>query len=627
MQFFGCNISNRKQLIVRHIEKFNVTWVKRGFGWPIFGLFLDWIDVFFANFARMNKTLTFILFLCVTMLAGLLPGCHRGGAPRYDPRLIAADSVLSLNDPDSVLHLLDAIDGDKLTSACDRAYHALLLTQAQYRCYVDITSDSAINVALDYYKRHDEEHEKLTRCYIYKGAVTEVLNDPEVAINYYKKAASVATPDDHFNLGYANLRIGCLYRDYLVADSAAITAIKEALHHFEQVPDSLYIMKCLSSIGGVYAAKDKRDSAIFYLDRADTFSKKLHQSSEELVNLMYLADLKMFSNDIDELEEAKAISLRLLRNGDIVPERRDHLLMDAANTLAKLNKPDSAVFYINQVDRAKQKDGLLVLYESCLAEIARSRQDVDQFKLYYDRANHLSDSLMKNDLQMQLRDMEAKYDNEALKHKALRYKSNWLLSLLGTLLAISTLAIALMVITRKAAERKRQIAASEETIDRLQSDAAQLASQLEANHEMNERLKATIRHQIDTFTQLVELHYTQFAQFPKKFDELFKKAYNLNQPDPSFWSGLRAYADSTCNGIITRTLEEHPSLAESDVRFLSLCCCNLPTSAIMACLGYNDLHSIYRKKRRLAKKIGLTVKLDNYIMEMQHSKPAPPHED
>ena len=570
----------------------------------------------------MNKTISFILFLLLSMLASMLPSCS-GRESCYDSRLVAADSVLRSNDPDSALLLLIAIDGRQLSTDGDRAYHALLLTQAQYRCYVDITGDSTINVALDYYKRHKGEQEKLTRSYIYKGAVTEVQGDPERAITFYKKAIDLAAPDDHSNQGYANLRIGCLYRDYLVADSAAITAIKEALHHFEQVPDSLYIMKCLSSIGGVYAAKDKRDSAIFYLDRADTFSKKLHQSSEELVNLMYLADLKMFSNDIDELEEAKAISLRLLRNGDIVPERRDHLLMDAANTLAKLNKPDSAVFYINQVDGAKQKDGLLVLYESCLAEIARSRQDVDQFKLYYDRANHLSDSLMKNDLQMQLRDMEAKY----LKHKALRYKSNWLLSLLGALLAISTLAIALMMISRKAAERKRQIAASEETIDRLQSDAAQLASQLEANHKMSEGLKATIRHQIDTFTQLVELHYTQFAQFPKKFDELFKKAYNLNQPDPSFWTGLRAYADSTCNGIITRTLEEHPSLAESDVRFLSLCCSNLPTSAIMACLGYNDLHSIYRKKRRLAQKMGLTAKLDDYIMEMQNSKPAPPHED
>ena len=561
----------------------------------------------------MNKTISFILFLLLSILASMLPGCS-GRESRYDSRLVHADCVLRSNDPDSALRLLTAIDDHQLSTDGDRAYHALLLTQAQYRCYVDITSDSTINVALDYYMRYDGEHEKLTRSYIYKGAVTEVLGDPEEAMNYYKKAASVATLDDHFNLGYAKMRIGSLYRDYLVKDSSDITFLKQALNHFRQVPDSFYIAQCLSTIGSSYSAINRIDSALVYLEQAYTVIKAQNLKSMEITNQRYLADAKMFSHDFKDIEEAKNIAVSLANQNS---DERNHLLLAAAYTLAKLNKADSASFYLKQVEQDMLTDGLRVLYNDCQAELARCHGDVERFKYYFARATQIGDSLNDNAMQMQLRDMEAKYDNEALKNKALRYKSNWLLSLLGALLAISTLAIALMMITRKAAERKR----------RLQSDAAQLASQLEANHKMSEGLKATIRHQIDTFTQLVELHYTQFAQFPKKFDELFKKAYNLNQPDPSFWTGLRAYADSTCNGIITRTLEEHPSLAESDVRFLSLCCSNLPTSAIMACLGYNDLHSIYRKKRRLAQKMGLTAKLDDYIMEMQNSKPAPPHED
>ena len=109
----------------------------------------------------MNKTISFILFLLLFMLASMLPGCS-GRESRYDSRLVHADSVLRSNDPDSALRLLTAIDGRQLSTDGDRAYHALLLTQAQYRCYVDITSDSTINEALDYYKRHDGEHEKLT---------------------------------------------------------------------------------------------------------------------------------------------------------------------------------------------------------------------------------------------------------------------------------------------------------------------------------------------------------------------------------------------------------------------------------------------------------------------------------
>ena len=557
---------------------------------------------------KKSKTQVFIPVLVV--LVFVLGGCH-GQSNRYDPRLIAADSVLRMNNPDGALRLLDAIDGAKLSNAGDRAYHALLLTQAQYRCYVDITSDSMINVALDYYKQHEGEQEKLTRAYIYKGAVTEVLGDPEGAMPYYKQAVSVAAPDDHFNLGYAKMRIGSLYRDNLVMDSADITQLKQALYHFEQVPDSFYIAQCLSTIGNSYAAISRNDSALVYLEQADSLIRALNLTSMSIQNARYLADLKMFSHDIDDIMEAKDIAVSLC--GKETSEQ-NHLLLIAAYTLAKLNKADSANYYLRQVKEDNLTDGLKVLYNDCYAELARCRGNLGQFEQYFRRADDISDSLQTDDMQRRLRDVESKYDNEALKYKALRYRDNWMMSLLGALLVISILTIALMMISRKSAQRKRQIADSEETIERLRNDSVQLSALLAKNHAMSEELKATIRHQIDTFTQLVELHFTQFAQFPKKFGELFSKTYSLNQPDLSFWAGIRSYADSTCDGIITRTLEEHPSLAESDVRFLSLCCCNLPTTVIMACMGYNDLHSIYNKKRRLAQELGLTGKLDDYIL-------------
>ena len=537
--------------------------------------------------------------------------CCQGGTPSYDSRLSRADSLLRCNDPDSALRLLTAIDGAKLSSAGDRAYHALLMTQAQYRCYADITSDSTINVALDYYKHHAMEQEKLTRAYIYKGAVMEVLGDAEQAMSLYKQALSVASRSDHFNQGYANMRIGSLYRDYLVMDSADITSFKEALNHFEQVPDSFYMAQCLSTIGNSYGAISKRDSALKYLERADTLIKALHLTSIEIKNQRYLADLKMFSPSFEDVITAKEIAVKL---ADKESDERDHVVLIAAYTLAKLNKADSARYYLAQVEKDKLSDGLRVLYYDCFAELARKQGDIGDFVDNYKLADNIADSLVNNETQRQLREVEAKYDNEALKYEALRYKSNWLLSLMGALLAVSALAIGLLVLSRKAAQRKRQITSSEDTIEQLQSDAARLASQLAENQTMNEELKATIAHQIDTFTQLVEMHYTQFTRFPKKFGELFKKTYRVEQPDVSFWTGIRAYADSTCQGIITQTLASHPSLAETDVNFLSLCCCDLPTTVIMACMGYNDAHSVYNKKRRVAEALGLKGKLDDYIM-------------
>lgn len=558
----------------------------------------------------MNKNL-FIILTALAILVGLLPGCHGGGAPRYDARLVLADSVLRCNDPDSALRLLSGIDARALASAGDRAYHALLLTQAQYRCYVDITSDSTINVALDYYRHHENEQEKLTRSYIYKGAVTEVLGDPEAAMGYYKQAASVATPDDHFNLGYANLRIGSLYRDYLVKDSSDITFLNQALHHFSQVPDSFYVAQCLSTIGTCFFGINQNDSALVYLERAGTLITAINATALEQRNQRYLADIKMFSRDAQDVAAAKDIAVSL---ADKETDQHDHLLLIAAFTLAKLNKADSASYYLKRVEKEKLSDGLRVLHYRCLAELARCHGDLGQFQYYFEQADNIADSVSDNVMQFQLRDVEAKYDNEVLRNKSLTYKNNWFISLLATALFVGILLTAIMAMRFRLAQRQRQIEESEMIIEQLQSDAKALATQLNKHQTMSDELKQAIQDQIELFTHLVELQVTSYANSPSHFSKTFARSYSSKQSDNgSFWKSLRAYVNARYNNIIDESLAVFPSLSETDINYLSLYCCNLPTSVIMACMGYKEAHSAYNKKRRVAEALGSPDSLDNYI--------------
>ena len=559
----------------------------------------------------MNKTMKYVFFAsALSLLSALM--CCQGGAPRFDSRLAEADSLLRRNNPDSALRLLSGINASRLSSASDRAYHALLLTQAQYRCYVDITSDSTINVALDYYQRHANEQEKLTRAYIYKGAVTEELGNPEVAMACYKQAASAAATSDHFNQGYAKMRIGSLYRDNLVMDSVDITFLKQALHHFAQVPDSFYVAQCLSTIGNSYAAVNKNDSAIAYLEKADTLIKTLHLTGIEELNLRYLADLKMFSTAVKDITAAKDIAVTLVADGNDI-EERDHLLLIAAFTLARLNKADSASHYLNLADKDQFSDGLRVLYNRSLAEVARCRGDMEQFQYHFLRADDISDSLLSNTLQLKLRDVEAKYDNEVLKNKSLQYRNKWFVSLL----IAGVLAALVLALRRRLARRQRLLRDQEETIERLHNDRVLLASQLNAHQAMSDELKQAIRKQIDTLAQLVEMHAIQYADSPSKFSKAFEEFYRKNKPKNTFWAGLRAYANSQYNDIIDKSIADCPSLIDTDINYLTLYCCDLPTSVIMACLGYKEAHSAYNKKRRVAETMGLTGSLDDYIAQFK----------
>ena len=174
----------------------------------------------------------YFLHIALLLLMAVTTSC--GGAYRYDSRLAAADSLMH-DLPDSALALIQAVNPASLTRECDRAYHDLLLTQARYRCYITATSDSDINRALDYYRHHDSEREKLTRAYIYKGAVMEELGHPDSAMLYYKHAEATAAPTDYFTLGYVNMRMGSLYTDYYAFDGMGINKFEAALQYFKHL--------------------------------------------------------------------------------------------------------------------------------------------------------------------------------------------------------------------------------------------------------------------------------------------------------------------------------------------------------------------------------------------------------
>ena len=96
----------------------------------------------------MNSILQFVFLL---LLSSLLAGCG-GGVDRA--RLERAKTLMDAR-PDSSLQILDSIDASRLRGG-DRALYALLLTQARDKNYLDLSNDTIINEAVDYYGREED---------------------------------------------------------------------------------------------------------------------------------------------------------------------------------------------------------------------------------------------------------------------------------------------------------------------------------------------------------------------------------------------------------------------------------------------------------------------------------------
>ena len=192
------------------------------------------------------KKLLFLLLICLS-----LAGC----SSPVDGRLAEADSLLCTGMQEKAFAILKSVSPGSLRGRGNRAYYALLYTQAQYKCYEPIRSDSLIDIAVDYYDGSDD-YDKRLRSLIYKGAALADMGDRLEAADWYKKAEETADTADYDNLGYINLRLASLYGESFIENDEHITKLKKAIDYFHKARNKEYEFMCMCLLGAFYRAID-----------------------------------------------------------------------------------------------------------------------------------------------------------------------------------------------------------------------------------------------------------------------------------------------------------------------------------------------------------------------------------
>ena len=112
----------------------------------------------------MKHRLALYLFLVAT----LCMGCG-GRHSAHWGTLTQVEEFIECH-PDSALTVLQHIDEQELSGNEERAKHALLLSMALDKNYVDKTDFEVLQPAIDYYQNHGTATDKL-RTYYYQGRI------------------------------------------------------------------------------------------------------------------------------------------------------------------------------------------------------------------------------------------------------------------------------------------------------------------------------------------------------------------------------------------------------------------------------------------------------------------------
>lgn len=108
------------------------------------------------------------LMMAIAAMA-LCQGCTSRTDHEADTAMEHAETLMQ-EHPDSALTILQQIPREQITGKRRRALHALLLSQAYDKNWIDLTSDTLIAPAVDYFRSTEENHYKAL-AYFYAGRV------------------------------------------------------------------------------------------------------------------------------------------------------------------------------------------------------------------------------------------------------------------------------------------------------------------------------------------------------------------------------------------------------------------------------------------------------------------------
>ncbi|MBU3808531.1 MAG: hypothetical protein H9802_08945, partial [Candidatus Phocaeicola faecipullorum] len=352
----------------------------------------------------MRKITHYILYILITCTALLNIQCSGNGKEKTPlPELVHAESVM-FDYPDSALHILE--DMPMPSARRDKENHALwclLTSQAQVKLIMNISSDSLVRIAYNYYKPTDNARRKAMSA-LYMGDINYDLGNIEEAMQYYLEGKTEVEKTDDYKTGYLIMSsLGKLYLYRRLADYA-LEACTKAYDYAVKDSNKRYQMTSLQNLARCYCISDKLTEAI------DIY----HKCSDLVLEIGYRNN-QYYYDVQSEIALVYTNSLQYEKSLEILktfPKIYQHNSLIGTNYLM-LNQYDSAYLYLNKALNTDnvytKKETYRNLYR--LGDIPQYRK---YLKTYCDSLLFYNDSIIALDKGKEIIAYKEKYDHQKL---------------------------------------------------------------------------------------------------------------------------------------------------------------------------------------------------------------------
>lgn len=546
----------------------------------------------------MKKGKTILLNLIILLLL-TCTACDR--STRHVTEHLSQAEELIWTAPDSVLHILESISTSNHLTGKEQADYALLLSLAQYRCYIPVSSDSLINLAIEYYQDKNDADKKGAAFYVKGCILEEYCKDIPNALLAYKEA-EMCIPDmnDKHYVAHIYSSLGYINKKSFNFELAK-EYYQKALQVNIDIKDTAAYASNLLNLSTLYYTLHQVDSTDWCINSLKEIACSINDSTFQVKIYNNIANRKIFEKKYAEAEKYLIHAIKL---------SSPHFPNKLSLVLAKL--------YLHTGQKTKA-DSLFTHLLSCPDLLVRANSHLDLLNYFLtshpkERSylNHyitLTDSIYKENRAKEVGKIQQKYDNEVLARANDQLYFKWMLtSAVGLLISIIAAAFlykkwkmvnALQKQIEELEEKKKVLT---DTSQEDEHDVIQI-NKLESQISYLKNEKRRLKYFINKKKESKEDKEDDYSSIFKTYLSITKdKTYDKERDRDN----LRQWLNLTNQNFTDKLIKNYPVLSKSN-QLMDVCCLtalNLSIEDIATLLGIGE-RTVERYTSDICKKVGL----------------------
>ena len=535
----------------------------------------------------INSTLPFLL--CIFFLS-----CQTEYTKN---KIILHAEAVVLTFPDSAFRLLQSIPHPEKLSKADYAAWCLQYSYTLSKLNQDITSDSIIRVAVNYYENSRLQDQSGTAYYLL-GRILQNSNKNKEAMNAFKKAEYILKPTKLIDLkGLVDFEIGYLYMlDETFSES--LIYFKKSLNYFISTTNIKYQAYAYREISDIYYQLYYPFEKVMLLsNRALKLSKQSGDSLNYYSILGQQGELLFDKN----YERAKEYLLKAYRYFPILRPNYASLL---SYTYIMLNKPDSANYYVRiaKMDTTHTKYNVGRYFTE--AYVAKYEGNKDKAFTLYEKAYSLRNKFFKQSMISQMHIIDKQFDLTKLQSEkaTLKIENRNKVIVIGLLFIIVLVVLIIFLVVHNRNKKKQM----EDMIEK-QALKNSLEVKNTENNLKKELLLSKLTLRMENTLQLNRLKMGLSKQV--KLDDFIKEISVQSTVSQADWNFYTQEVNHIFDNKISGLSASYPQLTISDIKVITLICLRMDISDCCNLLNMSK-DTMYHRRGIIKKRIGLDNKVD-----------------